>query len=78
MFQLTENMREYMERTLKEDYGVETDQTFNRAITDAWNSAQEKVGQINNKHSNYLFRKFRNLSQYAMGMSKTVQFGDSS
>ena len=42
-FQLTASIQDTMTETLVENYGVELHDDFNRAVTKAWDKAQEKV-----------------------------------
>ncbi len=53
-FQLTESIQDTMTETLVENYGVELHDDFNRAVTKAWDKAQEKVKRKQQSHNKIL------------------------
>jgi len=42
--QVTDQIREYMRRTLQMDYGVNLENDWNQWVTTSWDQAQRKVG----------------------------------
>ena len=44
--QLGEEVKSYMRESLQTYYGVNLDDSYNRAVTDAWEKAQDRVCRL--------------------------------